>query len=590
LSERYRLPSGAALFGETETEVLGRFHLHGPAADAATLRVIAVPGKQPFTKAIRIDVKRLSGEFWHTMLQGISAHPVKKGDVLLVTLWARGGVPSVAGSPGLTNVGIKPIPGPPQGFATRELVLSDRWQRVMIPIEVTEDREADKLEWVSTLGSKMQWLEFGGISVINFGPNVKVAALPDTSRTRLSYAGREPDAAWRRDAAARIEKIRKGNLTVRVVDGRGKPVPAADVKAEMTRHAFRWGTSLVPSIEIEPVPDWNRHGHETQFRHLFDLFNHVAVDIDLKFDRWYGADEKTKARALEGLRTLRERGMTVHGHTMIWPGFANMPQAAKFKDDPARLRAELLGHIREIGRKTGPYCHTWDVLNEPYGNQEIVRILGDDCIAEWFRTARQSVPAGVKLYINEGITPGAGTATEAYYYDLCRRLVKEKAPLDGIGLQCHVGGGAVNIADVWASLEKFATLKPGLELSVSEFDINFPTDRNLEGDFTRDLVTLAFSHPAMTGFTMWGFHDPYHWLGYAPLFDKDGVLKPSGKAWMSLVCGAWVTRKSGKADAKGAYRLRGFLGDYRITVSRNGRTRTVPAKLVHGGTEIRVVL
>jgi hypothetical protein len=33
---------------------------------------------QPFKKALRMVVNRLSGEFWHTMLQALSPLPVKK--------------------------------------------------------------------------------------------------------------------------------------------------------------------------------------------------------------------------------------------------------------------------------------------------------------------------------------------------------------------------------------------------------------------------------------------------------------------------------------------------------------------------------
>jgi hypothetical protein len=181
---------------------------------------------------------------------------------MLVTLYARGGVPNLAGSPALTGVSIKPIPGDPFGFATRDLVLTYQWEKIEMPVEVKEDRDAGKLEWVSALSSKLQWIEFGGISVVNFGPNVKVAALPDTSKIRRTYVGREPNAAWRREADARIEKFRKGNLQVLISDKNGRPVPGAQVKVEMKRHAFRWGTAIVPSIEVEPIPDWGRTAHE----------------------------------------------------------------------------------------------------------------------------------------------------------------------------------------------------------------------------------------------------------------------------------------------------------------------------------------
>jgi GH35 family endo-1,4-beta-xylanase len=582
-----KLPRGVSIFGATEDAVHNFFHLHGPSADAGTLKTIDVQG-QPFKKALRMDVQRLSGEFWHTMLQALSPLPVKKDDKLLVTLYARGGVPNVAGSPALTGVSIKPIPGDPFGFATRDLVLTDQWEKIQMPVEVKEDRESGKMEWVSALSSKLQWIEFGGISVINFGPDVDIKQLPNSANVRSTYAGREANAQWRKEALARIENIRKGDFKVLVRDANGRPVPNAEVKVEMKRHAFRWGTANVPSIEVEPIPDWNKAPHEAQFKHIFNLFNHIAVDIDLKHPYWVKKSDDEKAKVLRGLQMFKDRGMTIHGHTMVWPSFGNMPDLAPFKDDPAKMQAAILEHIREIGTRTAPYTQTWDVVNEPYGNQEITRIVGPKAMAEWFREARKVLPVGTRLYINEGFTPGSGGATEAYYYDVCKQLVAEGAPVDGIGLQSHIGGSPTDISKMWAAMNKFAALKPGMKLSISEFDINFRGDLELEGDFTRDFTILAFSHPAVEMFTMWGFHDPYHWLKYAPLFNADGSLKPSGKAWMDLVHNQWMTKANGKANARGEYATRGFLGDYEITVTAGGKSKTVQSTLPKAGQTLTI--
>jgi GH35 family endo-1,4-beta-xylanase len=293
------------------------------------------------------------------------------------------------------------------------------------------------------------------------------------------------------------------------------------------------------------------------------------------------------------LRALKyfhdEKGMKIHGHTLVWPSFGNMEGLAPLKDDPAKLGAAIDAHIRELGSKTASFCETWDVVNEPYGNQEITRILGPDSIARWFRVARETMPK-TKLYINEGITPGSGGATEAYYYDVCKQLVAQGAPVDGIGLQSHIGGSPTDIKKMWDAMNKFAALKPGMELAVSEFDINFQGDTQLEGDFTRDFTTLVFSHPAMKRFTMWGFYGDYHWLKYAPIFDNDGSLRPSGKAWTDLVLKQWWTNVNGKSNAQGKYATRGFLGDYDITVTSGGKSKTVKTSLPKAGQTLKIVL
>ena len=92
-----------------------------------------------------------------------------------------------------------------------------------------------------TLGLREQTVEIGGIELVNYGTSKKVADLPFT---RLGYAGSEPGAAWRKAAEARIEKIRKGDLTVVVKDKAGKPVRGAEVAVRMRKHAFLFGTAV----------------------------------------------------------------------------------------------------------------------------------------------------------------------------------------------------------------------------------------------------------------------------------------------------------------------------------------------------------
>src|SRR6185369_17067802 len=50
-----------------------------------------------------------------------------------------------------------------------------------------------------------------------------------------NYEGREPTAAWRATAAARIEQIRKGDFTLSVVDAAGAPLAGATVSVTQTR-------------------------------------------------------------------------------------------------------------------------------------------------------------------------------------------------------------------------------------------------------------------------------------------------------------------------------------------------------------------
>ena len=69
------------------------------------------------------------------------------------------------------------------------------------------------------------------------------AGPPNSSPTRVTYAGREVGAPWRQAAAQRIERSRKADLTVLVRDSQGRALPDAAVAVTQRRHAFGFGTS-----------------------------------------------------------------------------------------------------------------------------------------------------------------------------------------------------------------------------------------------------------------------------------------------------------------------------------------------------------
>ena len=61
-----------------------------------------------------------------------------------------------------------------------------------------------------------------------------------------------PDDAWKVEADERIDKYRKRNLTIRIVDSAGHPVKNVPVKIELVRHHFLWGAVATPTFEDGP--------------------------------------------------------------------------------------------------------------------------------------------------------------------------------------------------------------------------------------------------------------------------------------------------------------------------------------------------
>jgi GH35 family endo-1,4-beta-xylanase len=418
-------------------------------------------------------------------------------------------------------------------------------------------------------------------TLLTFGAWAAAAGIEDGRSTASSYAGREPDAPWRRAAAERIEKIRKGDLSVAVKDADGRPVSDATVTVRMRRHAFDFGSAVAARALFAETAD-NEKYRETIKR----MFNMVVLENDLKWPDW----ERNREQSIRAVDWLRENGIRVRGHCLVWPAWNRMPRdVGGLKDDAAALRERVRKHIADETSALRGKIAEWDVINEPYTNHAVMDVLGNEVMGEWFKTAREGDP-DVRLFLNDySILSNGGTdaAHQAHYEKTIRSLLESGAPLDGIGMQGHFGRRLTAPERMLDILDRFG--KFGKPIKATEFDVD-ATDEPLQADFTRDFMTALFSHPSVNGIVMWGFWEGRHWKPNAALFRRDWSIKPNGRVWMDLVFKQWWTEVEGRTDAQGNYRTRGFLGDYEIEAARDGKAVRENVALDGDGTTATVTL
>jgi len=244
----------------------------------------------------------------------------------------------------------------------------------------------------------------------------------------------------------------------------------------------------------------------------------------------------------------------------------------------AALRVRVNKHIADVMAYSKGRVTEWDVLNEPYTNKDLQAVLGDDEMASWFQQARAADPLA-KLYINDYSNLEAGGYDLQHingYLRIIQGLVAAGAPVDGIGLQSHFDSNLTAPSRVLELLDQFAEF--GKDLQITEFDVNI-SDEQVQADYTRDFLTLCFSHPAVKGFMMWGFWEGAHWRPTAAMYRRDWSAKPNAAVWDEMVFRQWWTDVRGATGSDGAFRTRGFLGDYEIEVTANGVTRSYPLVL-----------
>lgn len=105
------------------------------------------------------------------------------------------------------------------------------------------------------------------------------------------------------------------------------------------------------------------------------------------------------------------------------------------------------------------------------------------------------------------------------------------------------------------------------------------------------MAALAYSHPKMTSFTMWGFCDFGHWRANAPLYDNTYNPKPALKYWDEYVWGEWFTKDNAPTDKNGEAVIRGHRGEYEIIVDAYGmKAKTTLVLTKNGENTINAVV
>ncbi len=581
-----QLPPGESLLAGDPLQAFSA-KIEPAAREQSHLAVVdsAGPG---FIRAWRVETLRDTMPMAAIELRALNARPVATGDVGMVRFFAR--ATEISDETGGARVQLVVHRNGPDWNSSfdGDFSLTRQWQEILVPFVWSQEFAVDGAAVMLRFGFKRQTVEIGGIDVIHYGKTQAFATLP---RTRFTYAGREPDATWRKEALARIEKIRKGDFAIKVTDAAGRPVAGATVTVTQKRSAFQWGTALQMERLVVDSPDNLRYRQVTE-----ELFNAASTENDLKWPVWLGewGDHFSQQQTLAGLRWLKERGFYLRGHVFVWPGLKNLPETIqKLVGTPRQpeIPAMVIAHIREEARATKGLLREWDVLNEPYTNHDLMDLFGREIMPTWFKTAREELP-DAKLFFNDFSNHDATTDADhvADYEKNIRFLLDHGAPLDGLGLQGHFNGRPNAPVNILAVLDRYQA-EFHLPVRITEFDV-WTRDEELQADFTRDFLILSFSHPSVVGVQHWGFWEVTHWRPSAAMYRADWSEKPNAKVYKDLVLHQWRTNLEGATAADGRYAARGFQGDYAVTVQVGSQRVEKTFSLVPGAglTEVNIAL
>lgn len=525
------------------------------------------------TKVLSIKTLELIKSLWGLNMCFTVPAKVDKGDVMLFEAKLRCSESLNSSKTGHVEIfyKVKSAQGTKPSLFT-PLDLTSEWKTYYIPFTANISSDEKGQLFFLLGGIKPQTLQVESLKIINFKKRFTIDKLP---LTKLTYAGAEDGAKWRKEAFARIEKIRKGTLKVTVRDKNNKLLKNVIVNAKLKRHAFDFGCNINAMRLYNPK--WTKPEDREKFlSNLLKSYNKFVLNNCLK---WRYFNPKYAFPALDW---AKKNKVPIRGHNMVWGRFKSAAYDVEAKRDyyekhPEEFRKIVRDRIRKCAELYPDTISEWDVINEPSVEKEFIDILGKKEMVEWINIAKASNPKQLTCTNDYAILSGHDLGHREAYYDVLKYLIDNGAKLDTIGFQGHFQG-PVPPVEVYERLQQFA--KFGCNMMMTEYSIEC-SDEQLRAQFTRDLMILLYSFPQFTGIVTWEVES---------FFNKDGSKKQIALEWDKLVNKMWNTDVTEKTDGNGQVTIRGYNGEYELTVTVDGKTYIRDATISRKGESLDLTL
>jgi len=387
-----------------------------------------------------------------------------------------------------------------------------------------------------------------------------------------------------------IERYRKSDVLIKVLDAEGKPLRGAQIEVHQISRDFLFGCNFFGYGFLG-----SEERNEKYAQAFLNLFNYATVPFYWHYFesepghiRWEWVDKI--------VRKLAPRGVAMKGHPLVWLG-PNVPGWAR-KPYP-ELKKLLERRVRQIVSTYKGKITYWDVVNEPNSNRGAPDVFELDFhqmvdltkeALQWVKEEDPNAYCVVNDFDIIGDTEG-----KHMQYKFFAALLAVDAPFDAIGIQAHF----IERRDYWTiakTLEKYSEFGKPLHLTEitplsagdwgDKYYMPGEWTEESQAEFVKGLYTIAFSKPAVEAITWWDLCDAWSWLDNGGLLRAELSPKPAYKVLDELLNQRWKTHTKGRTNSTGQFRFRGFHGEYEVLIRKNNKETRAKIHVAKDGKNI----
>jgi GH35 family endo-1,4-beta-xylanase len=385
-----------------------------------------------------------------------------------------------------------------------------------------------------------------------------------------------------------IRQHRTANATI-WLSHNGSPLANQDVLVAQKNHKFlfgsNWGES---SIALANGELSGKEKEQAEFRNerFVQLFNQVTLPFYwARFEPQRGQPQTQ--RILNSARWYLDHKCIVKGHPLCWHTLT--ADWLLTMSNREILQAQVARIQRDVSDFAG-VIDMWDVVNEAVimpifdrydnGITRLCKELGRiELIRTMFDTVRSVNPGAVLLLNDFDVSPA--------YDILVEGCLEAGIKIDVIGIQSHMHQGYWGVERTQSVLERFARfnlpihfsensivsgqLMPPEIVDLNDYQVDeWPSTPEGEERQVREVILhykTLMAHPAVEAITWWDLSDGCWLNAPAGLIRKDYSCKPAYNELLKLIKGEWwLSPTKMTTDANGQFALKGFLGEYELSL------------------------